>query len=589
MISSDDKEFSILEERKKPYYRLLESSLGIASYTFLFLIIILSFFKQEIVAVILILYSFLWILKFALSVNYTIYTYIQVRRWEKFDWDKFSQFLKKGNRNKVIAQLEELRDQYKGKIDWKSNLNYDITRWQEIEGTEYENPLSIKQVAIFSIYNESFEVIKKSLKHIYKSKYPYQNLIVLITQEQRIGKDHIDQLIQSLTSLSWVSFSMLQENNYDIVYSSDHQNLEYSNPAWSDIELRSDKLNILFTQHPDGLVGEIKGKSSNEDWAGRQMSLFVKAKKYNPNHVLITSFDADSHAGEYFFHNLSYRYCLNDKKETCGYQPVHVYSNNYFDTGLWQRQIATQNALSNMMYLGVDNQTHFFAIYSVPLFILQEINFWVREVIAEDYTIYAKCIAFYGQKFRVIPYYGVFEGDAVEADDYIESLIFQYRQLQRWTWGGVESFPYLFYMYFVSPHRLRIPLRVRINYCMNLFSEHFFWATTPFVLSLGVALPQFIGGEQFQQKQIAQNLSNFVSYFSWISLLFLIIFSYITYRYIVGKAKQGKRKTLGDNILFFLQWFLMPFMLWIGSIPALDSQLRGIRGKYLGYWVTPKK
>jgi len=230
----------------------------------------------------------------------------------------------------------------------------------------------------------------------------------------------------------------IQEKDLDIVYHAHHDKLDYSNAKLKKVSFSKTKLNVFFTMHPDGLVGEIKGKASNEDWAGRQASLLLKSKNIQPDHVLVTSLDADSHVGTYFFHHLSYNYCLNENRKYCGYQPVHVYSNNFFETGIWQRQIATQNTLTNMMYLGIEDETHFFAIYSVPMSVLQEINFWVREVIGEDYMIYAKCLAHYGEKFRVIPFYGVFEGDAVEADDYIEAIINQYKQLQRWTWGGVE-------------------------------------------------------------------------------------------------------------------------------------------------------
>ncbi len=237
----------------------------------------------------------------------------------------------------------------------------------------------------------------------------------------------------------------------------------------------------------------------------------------------------------------------------------------------------------------VEDEAVFFANYSLPLVVARNVNFWVRDGIAEDYLLFAKCYIKYHSNFRVIPFYGIFEGDAVEAEDYVESIINQYKQLQRWSWGGVESFPYMFYNLFLSPKKPQIPIFKKIKKIFSLFTNHFFWATTPLFFSIGVFLPVFFGGEVFKSTPAGQSLSNFSTIFALMSIVFLCVFTFITFNYIAPKASQGQKLSLKYVSMIITQWIVSPFIYGFMGIPALDSQARGVFGKYLGYWVTPKK
>jgi hypothetical protein len=188
-----------------------------------------------------------------------------------------------------------------------------------------------------------------------------------------------------------------------------------------------------------------------------------------------------------------------------------------------------------------------------------------------------------------VPFYATFEGDAVYGEDYVESIINQYKQLQRWAWGGVEGIPYKFYYFFIHEDRDKTDLRKRLQTIFQEFSNHFFWATSPIVFTWIVVLPQILSTSDFRESIVSLNLLTFSEYFAWLSFLFLFVFSYITFKYIAHKATKNFQPKPHHWLAIAMQWILSPFIFILWGPPAIDAQLRGILGKYLGYWVTPKK
>ena len=94
---------SILSLRKKKFYRFLESLLAIISIGFLVFLIILAWFNPSVYSILIIIYSFLWLLKFCLNVFYTIFSFKESNRWQTFDFTTF--FDKKENDKQESTDL----------------------------------------------------------------------------------------------------------------------------------------------------------------------------------------------------------------------------------------------------------------------------------------------------------------------------------------------------------------------------------------------------------------------------------------------------------------------------------------------------
>lgn len=578
----------ITENRKKIYYRLFEASLGLFSFSFIIILVVLAFVSPEVLSIFLIIYSFFMVLKVSIHGVYTVYTYKNLVRWEAVDWPKLLKTISR-NRQEAKKIIQNLADNHNYKLDWQLKLKNDLEIFDSLKGTKFAQPKNIFQFPLFAVYNESSEVIMRSLRGIYESGYDLDKIIVFVSQEARIGKKHNKKIFKEIESLDWIKAYDISEENIDIAYNSDHYNLKYKNKKFKKLKIIKNKLNVVFTQHPDGLVGEIKGKASNEDWGARQISLFTKAQEIDPEICIITSLDADSKVGENFFHMLSFRYCLTPDRFQAGFQPLPIYTNNFFTANLFPRLVASNTTIWHMILYSLLDELHFFANYSVPLVVLQKVDFWVREVIAEDNLLFIKCLTTFNGDFRVVPFYGVFEGDAVYGEDYIEAIGNQYRQLQRWAWGGIEGLPYKLQRFFVDPKGVKTDLRKRIRYTFQEFINHFYWATSPIIFGVIIFLPRLVGGIEYQDRPASVNLWLFSQYFAWLSFVFLFISSYITFRYITLKALNNFQPKWYHWIVVSMQWIVAPMLFVAWGPPALDAQVRGLLGKYLGYWVTPKK
>ena len=54
--------------------------------------------------------------------------------------------------------------------------------------------------------------------------------------------------------------------------------------------------------------------------------------------------------------------------------------------------------------------------------------------------------------------------------------------------------------------------------------------------------------------------------------------------------KRPKEYSLWKSVIMVIQWVFVPVNVTLfGAIPCLDAQIRLMRGKYLGFWVTPKE
>ncbi len=579
--------------RKDWKYRFLESFIGLSVAVFLLILIILVFVSPSILAVFLIVYSFLMILRMALHLIYAITSFKKLSRWSKPNWiDLFQFYNSKPNLEQINNRLSELANHHTKSENWQNEVR-EFTKLAKINsGTKFENPNDIIHFPLFSIYDESSEIVLRGLKSIFDSGYDLSKICVVVSQEARLGESKNYQFQEQLKQVDWLNTLIFAEDEMDIVYNTEHCDLEYTNPQLKEFAntFGPKKLNVIITQHPDGLIGEIKGKSSNEDWAARQVSLFSKASGFDSELCIVTSFDADSRVGKNFFQILSFHYCNCETRFVTGFQPMPVFSNNLFDVDLLPFLVGINTTFWTMVQYSLLDGMHFFANYSVPLVLAQRVDFWQRDIIAEDALFFSKCLIKTNGEFQVVPSYNHFNSDNIESENFWQTVVNQYNQLRRWAWGGIESFPYKFYNFFVLP-KCKVDIRHRISLVFNDWYSHFCWSTLPVVFSLIIFLPALVNLD-FAKSTIAVNFYELLFYFSLISYISLGVVISILFFYIYPQAvltNSDNKVSWQHKLNILIPILVSPLIMFVWGPPAIDAQVRGILGKYMGYWVTPKK
>ncbi len=564
---------TIEQERQDWKYRFFESFTGMSAIIFIAIMLSLAIFAPGILAIFLIVYSFFIVLKSGLHTIYTFYTFKNIYRWEDVQWLNLLDLM--ANKPQLATlEMDKIGKLYKDKFNWGTNWQEFGENYQRNISTKFQNPNGLHHCIFVPIYNENIDTMTLSLERVYNSGYPLDKIWLIVCREDRAGVEFNELIKSKLEALDWASVVELENNSKNFSCLSYKQNKH--------------KLQIILTKHPEDLAGEIKGKGSNLDWAGRQVSDLAFVNKLDIDTTVMTVLDCDSRPGKNFFQILSFRYCVTNDRHNVGFQPIPVFTNNYFDSTLLSSLVASGTTLWNFVQSSIPEEIHHFANYSVSLKLLRQTNFWVKDLVSEDSLFFDKNFCELSGEYRSLPTFAYFESDVVESPTFGEALLNQYKQLRRWAYGGVEGMSYLGRRLVLEDEGKLVDNRKKIQILYNEWIGHFLWSTMPFVFGFVMFLPAFLNGK-FADSVVANNLNFFSQAFSTISYLIVIVNGMIISNYINTRfAHQNKKMNRYNYLDIILQTLLSPLFFSLWFIPPIEAQLRGVFGNYLGFWVTPK-
>jgi cellulose synthase/poly-beta-1,6-N-acetylglucosamine synthase-like glycosyltransferase len=333
--------------------------------------------------------------------------------------------------------------------------------------------------------------------------------------------------------------------------------------------------------HPDGLPGEIKGKSANASYAVQAVMPELARLGIPVEHVIVSNFDSDTVVHPQYLARVTYEFLTAEKPYQSSYQPIAIYNNNIWDAPAFIRVVSVSNSFWQFTESSRPDRLRTFSSHSMTLKALVDVGFWKKDLINEDGFIYWQCYLHFKGDYKVIPLFVPISLDTCLADTTWQTFKNQYKQKRRWAYN-VEYYPHL------VPKLLfgDAPFWDRMYKLYQYIEGNFNWATASILISMLGWLPLFLGGGAFLETNVAFNLPQLTKTLMTIATFFLIFSVYIN---LVLLPPRPKRYSVWRSAMMYLQWFLVPLTSVIfGSLPAVEAQTRLMLGMYLEFWVTPK-
>ena len=347
-------------------------------------------------------------------------------------------------------------------------------------------------------------------------------------------------------------------------------------------EFKDEFAYFFITEH-ELQPGELKGKASNQNHAGRFVYNELEKLGINPEYTLLTSNDADVKNHKQYIAYLLYKFLLEgDNKHKRIYQPVPTDYEGIWDANFFSRLIVTIGVEWRLALQQRNNyRCTVYSFYSMSFKTLKEIGFWDVDIIPEDERTMFNALFTYGKDFKVIPLFIPTSGKPVQGDNFISTFKEQYKQIRRWAWGASE-----FANSFTKALKKKdIPWSAKILPMFNQVRTSVEWSITSVLPMFGGLMPGLLN-EKYRLTSIAYTIPSLMSLLFSLSSILLIIIIFIEWRIAPKRPKKGPL----FKFFSFAQWILIPYVgLVLSSIPALEAQTRLMFNKRIVYIESRKE
>lgn len=435
---------------------------------------------------------------------------------------------------------------YHVRYNWKRLKHHMDLDWSVLVSRfKYER---FHHLVVLPFYSEPEEVVVGALEGLLKAKYDPAKLIVVLAAEERAGEEQI-------------TMARAVEERY------------------------KDKFgHFVLTVHPPDTPGEIAGKGSNTHYALHKVHEQVIAPNNIPHKdILVSIFDIDTVVYPDYFNCLVWHFMTAENPYKSAYQPVPLFTNNLWDAPALSRVMAMSSTFWQMIMQERPDRSATFSSHSVSYQALYEIGYGQANVVSEDSRIYWNLLIANDGEFDIVPLSYPIAMDATVAPTFWGTVKNIYKQHRRWTYG-VENWCYITY-HFVK--NKSIPLKKRWAIGLLQGEGYSSLVTNPIMLFILGWAPIFLGTREFHETVLSYELPIMVRNLLIFAMLGLVVSSIIS---LSLTPPRPAHKSRFSYLVMAVQWIMVPItMIVFSAIPGLDAQTRLMFGKYMGFWVTPKR
>ncbi|MEN9922108.1 MAG: hypothetical protein RL097_384 [Candidatus Parcubacteria bacterium] len=432
------------------------------------------------------------------------------------------------------------------RYNWKRLKHHMALDWRQlIARFRYDH---IYHLVIFPFYQEPQEVLEGALKGLIAAHYDPKKLIVVLAAEGRAGVEA-------------AQLARVMEQQYASHFG-----------------------HFLVTVHPDTIAGDIAGKGSNTHYALHQVrEKIIDAQQIPYKNILTSIFDVDTVIYADYFNCLVWHFMTAENPYKSAFQPVPLFTNNLWDAPALSRVMAMSSTFWQMIMQERPDKAATFSSHSVSFQALYEIGYGQPNVVSEDSRIFWNLLIANNGDFSVVSLSYPIAMDATTAPTMWGTIKNIYKQHRRWTYG-VENWCYL--MYHFTKNKA-IPLRKRISIAALQGEGYWSLVTNPIMLFILGWAPIFLGTREFHETVLSYELPIMVRNLLIVAMVGLVVSSIISLSLTPPRPAHHSRFRY---VVMALQWIMVPLtMIFFSAIPGLDAQTRLMFGKYMGFWVTPKR
>ena len=245
----------------------------------------------------------------------------------------------------------------------------------------------IYHLIILPMYQEGLEVLEPSINSYFSADYPMSHVILVLAVEERAGEKALERA-QALKEKFGDKF-----------------------------------MKFFIITHPDGLVGEARGKGANCAYAAEKVSYDLKTMNIPFENIIVSNFDCDTTVARNYFSHLTFDFLTIAKPHQASYQPMPVFHNNIWDTPAVARVIAISSSFWQLVEASRPDRLVTFSSHSMSFKTLVAVGFWRRDLIPEDSYIFWQCFNHFNGDYRTHPLFTYVSMDAVLGDSYLDTLI----------------------------------------------------------------------------------------------------------------------------------------------------------------------